>query len=433
MKKIISVISVLVLTVALLTGCMGDTNKVQLHNDGTGTYTSKISFDMAAMGMNNEDANEMVRDLKEELDTDIYKVYKEVKNNKTYVMVSTTIDFSQTSELVEILKDAGYSGIYVLDNGNGIRFKAGIANIIAESGLVYPKDSVDTGAILELAKSENMAKGTFTESSITLDKDIIKVSNGGTISPNKRTATFKFKDEANLYPEIMVSAASENRAPKYKGATNGSTYTSPRTLIANDESGIKSFSYTKNGGSTVYKFENGSLLKKNGTYNFKIKDYYNNTTTFKVTIKDVKAPTLSDVKNGGVYRSTRYIYPDDAFGIAKATLSRNGGTAVKQNNLECITVAKTGYYTLKVTDINGNLKKVSFRVDKVKPTVTGVKNGYKYKKAVTVKFKDNHKVKSAKINGNSFKSGKKISKKGTYKVVVKDVAGNTRTVKFTIK
>lgn len=75
-------------------------------------------------------------------------------------------------------------------------------------------------------------------------------------------------------------------------------------------------------------------------------------------------------------------------------------------------------------------------IDKTAPTVTGVKNGRTYKKAVTIRFKDNKGgsgIKSATLNGKKIKSGKKIKKAGTYTLKVTDKAGNRRTVKFKIK
>jgi hypothetical protein len=72
--------------------------------------------------------------------------------------------------------------------------------------------------------------------------------------------------------------------------------------------------------------------------------------------------------------------------------------------------------------------------DKVKPKVSGVKNGATYKKAVTVKFSDAETgVKSATLNGKKIKSGKKVSAKGSYTLIVTDKAGNKKTVKFKIK
>lgn len=73
-----------------------------------------------------------------------------------------------------------------------------------------------------------------------------------------------------------------------------------------------------------------------------------------------------------------------------------------------------------------------FQIDKYAPTVKGVSNGKTYKSA-KITFKDASGIKSATLNGKSVKSGVKVTKAGSYKLVVKDKHGNTRTVKFKIK
>lgn len=67
------------------------------------------------------------------------------------------------------------------------------------------------------------------------------------------------------------------------------------------------------------------------------------------------------------------------------------------------------------------------------PKATGFKNGATYKKAVILKYKDASEIKSATVNGKAFKSGNKFKKTGHYTITVKDIIGNKRTVKFTIK
>jgi hypothetical protein len=85
-------------------------------------------------------------------------------------------------------------------------------------------------------------------------------------------------------------------------------------------------------------------------------------------------------------------------------------------------------YTIKVKGL-----------DNTKPTVSGVKNKKTYTKAVTIKASDKGSgLKSATLNGkkikvSKLKSGYKVSKAGTYTLKVTDKAGNTKTIKFTIK
>lgn len=108
-----------------------------------------------------------------------------------------------------------------------------------------------------------------------------------------------------------------------------------------------------------------------------------------------------------------------------------------KNNKYSFKATKNGSYTVMLEDINGSryskVVKVN-QIDNVKPTVTGVKNKKTYKKAVKIKFYDKGSgIKSAKLNGKTIKSGKKVSKAGTYKLVVTDKAGNKTSIKFYIK
>lgn len=113
------------------------------------------------------------------------------------------------------------------------------------------------------------------------------------------------------------------------------------------------------------------------------------------------------------------------------------------------TVEKSGYYTVAYVMVNNNVSSgmsidyyrptkfnsvfITKLVDIDKPIISGVKNGGTYSKA-TIKFSDKHSgIKSAKLDGKTVKSGLKVTKKGTHKLVVTDKSGNTKTVRFKIK
>lgn len=101
------------------------------------------------------------------------------------------------------------------------------------------------------------------------------------------------------------------------------------------------------------------------------------------------------------------------------------------------TVKKNGTYTIRVITKDGAAYSIQHKVkglDNTAPQITGVKNGKTYKKAVTIRFSDKGSgIKSAKLNGKTIASGKKVSKKGAYTLKVTDKANNTKTVKFKIK
>ena len=100
---------------------------------------------------------------------------------------------------------------------------------------------------------------------------------------------------------------------------------------------------------------------------------------------------------------------------------------------DAVNLGNEGKKALTVTLTNGNSKTVKVTYDKTAPT-TNVKANKTYKKDVKVTFKDKVAgVKSAKLDGKSVKSGKKVAKKGSHKLVVTDKAGNKTSVKFKVR
>lgn len=143
--------------------------------------------------------------------------------------------------------------------------------------------------------------------------------------------------------------------------------------------------------------------------------------------KTIPAPKLAGVKNNGYYKKNVTVKASSDTIID--TLSVNG-RAVGANNCD---ISREGKNVVICTDVNGNASKITFVIDKTKPVVKGVANGKTYKSAKTIKFSDKYGVKSATLNGKKISTGKKVSKKGSYKLVVKDKAGNQNVVKFKIK
>ena len=150
------------------------------------------------------------------------------------------------------------------------------------------------------------------------------------------------------------------------------------------------------------------------------------------TAKEETAPSISGVTAKKVYNKAISFKVSDPSGIETATYQKNNGTAVA---FACTQkVKKNGTYTVTAKDYYGNEAVKTFKIkDTKKPTVIGVKNGKTYTGAKVLKFKDNCGVAKATLNGKKIVSGKKISKKGSYKLVVTDVNGLKTTVTFKIK
>lgn len=80
---------------------------------------------------------------------------------------------------------------------------------------------------------------------------------------------------------------------------------------------------------------------------------------------------------------------------------------------------------------NGNVAatQLSRTYDTIAPVISGVENGATYNADVAPTFNEG----TATLNGASFSSGETISANGDYTLTVTDAAGNSETVRFTVK
>lgn len=148
---------------------------------------------------------------------------------------------------------------------------------------------------------------------------------------------------------------------------------------------------------------------------------------------DEEAPTVTGTKAGKLTNKFNLKATD---GTKVAGFVYNGGFwDIDRETLGAEFVPeKDGEISIFAIDYLGNKSEaLTYNYDGTAPKVKGVSNGKTYKKAVTIKYSDKNGIKSATLNGKSFKSGKKVSKKGSYKVKVVDKAGNVTTLSFKIK
>ncbi len=178
---------------------------------------------------------------------------------------------------------------------------------------------------------------------------------------------------------------------------------------------------------------------------------------------DAEMPKMKGAKNGKYYKKmpTNVQFTDN---IAVKDVVLNGQSVTSSSskttsNGKTITyttwknsqgkdASKVGKNVFKVTDLNGNTATYTIYIDKKAPVVKGVKNKKTYKNKAVIYVKDNKKLSKVTINGKKQKITKKqlvkkgkykgyykytAKKKGSNKIVVKDAAGNTKTLKITIK
>ncbi len=167
-------------------------------------------------------------------------------------------------------------------------------------------------------------------------------------------------------------------------------------------------------------------------FELEIKDLVKKQEMMISTAKEETVPTISGVKNGSTYNKAVTFTANDLSGIKSGIYRQNNGKETSFDITKKLT--KNGKYTVTVSDYYDNEKSVTFTIkDTKKPVVTGVKNKKTYIGAKTIKFKDNCGISKATLNGKKITSGKKVSKKASYKLVVMDVNGLKTTVSFKIK
>jgi len=242
---------------------------------------------------------------------------------------------------------------------------------VSQTGIRYVFDSgTSEEDVAEMeAMGFDLGDSMAVKIAVTMPDEIVMTT--GTLSEDKMTAEFHIEGNA-LYElhDIVVSTAAETKKPTINGYTAKKTYNSARTVTVKDASGIKKVQYK---------------YKKPGA------DAYGKYQTMDLTA----------------------------------------------------TFAKNGTYMVRAYDCYGNKTTKSFTIkDTKKPVIEGVENKKTYTTERVLTFSDNCGISSVKltVNGESFKlnstqiaDGVRLSDEGDYKVVAKDVNGNSRTVTFTVK
>lgn len=182
-------------------------------------------------------------------------------------------------------------------------------------------------------------------------------------------------------------------------------------------------------GKTVY-YDSGVVSAAENLYAYFDTSVKNGK---KITIKSVKknGGRMVQINTDGVIKSVsvkksgkKYTFGYSSLEILSEQL---------HNNYDKYFLDKEGVYSFTVKLESGAKKSQKVYVDNTAPTAN-VKAGKSYKKGYKLTFSDKVSgIKTAKLDGKTVKSGTKVTKKGKHTLVLKDKAGNTKTIKFTIK
>lgn len=192
--------------------------------------------------------------------------------------------------------------------------------------------------------------------------------------------------------------------PVVSGITNGASVATPVTLSFNEGTA------TLNGKS----FGSGETIDEDGTYTLVVRDTSGNETTRQFTI-DQTAPIITGVTDRALLNQA-------------VTVTFNEGTATLNGKpFAGGSVNAEGTHVIRVVDLVGNATLVTFTIDLTAPDIEGIDQTF-YQDGVTPVFTEG----VAKLNGQPFTSGTRITAEGAYTLRLRDAAGNETTREFNI-
>lgn len=436
MKTMVKTIFCILLTVALLSGCMRAEESFEVGADGTVKISAEILYDKQKMLELAEETGKKISELEADamMRQEGYKII--VRDGKEYYLAPSNDELSQASNLKKFYQDTllpqtdwkDYISLtetsfeaVITANSQGINEDKGIDDLF---------DDYTSKEEYELL--QKYMKDSELVISVTFATPVAKASKGAVFSADKKTVSFSAPMTENTLKEVYAYCENDIAID---GLKSGMLY--KNTVAYTIPDGVQA---TLN-GNTV---EGAVSSEKTGKYELFLKASDGTQKSFYYGV-DKEAPVLEGIKKNGVYNGKKVIKISDSSNLAKVTV--DGKNVMDELELDWDTIEdisdfkysyhleslKEGKHKLIATDKLGNQSSVTFRVDKTAPKVTGIKKNKTYKKTVTIKVADKNGVKSITLNGKSIKTGKKVSKKGSYTLVAKDIAGNKTTVKFKIR
>lgn len=255
--------------------------------------------------------------------------------------------------------------------------------------------------VVENGEYNKDVKPTFNEGTATLDGEVFH--SGDTIS-TEGTHTIVVTD--NSGNKSRVTFVIDKTAPIITGVEEAESYNEDVTISFNEGIGILD-------GKP---FTSETKVSAEGEHTIIVVDRAGNISSVSFVI-DKTAPVVTGVEDDESYPSNVVI----TFNEGEASL--NGVPFV--NGTE---ITKEGTYTIVVKDKAGNTTTKTFTIDKTAPVVSNLKSGETYKEDMTPEFNEG----TATLDGKPYEPGTPVTKEGKHTLVVKDKAGNTTVVNFTI-
>ncbi len=368
-KKLLALFLTMTMLVGMLTGCMGQQNLIAVNADGTCSYTVKVLYEQSAYDEMNAGGSLSST----YIGSGDFTQTTETIDGKNYQAFTRAFSFANTTDFITFLTDdATFYNAFITGSKNPASYEQETFKALFDSVTIDA-----TGFVGQLSADNALSSGDAADvSSITKD-------------------SLQGYDSINAYYKSM-------------GIMMDVSITLPTAIIESNG--------TVSGNTATWDVESvpdsGKLIA---------------ATSGNPISGDTTAPTISGVKNNGIYKKATITASDD---VAVNRVLLNG---LRFNNYK-FKVTQNGKYTLTATDANNNTTTVKFTIDTKAPKIKGLKSGRISKKGVKLKFSDNTGIKSVQINGK--KANKKkvtLKKAGVYTIKVTDKAGNVTKVRYTIR
>ena len=180
--------------------------------------------------------------------------------------------------------------------------------------------------------------------------------------------------------------------------------------------------------------------QKTVTYTFDMESLCSRTEVMVSTAEEETKPTMN-VTHKKTYKNAKTVTVKDASGIKAAKYKEKGGE-YKEFDFT-MTFTKNGTYTVSAEDYYGNKRARTFTIkDETKPKVSGVTNKKTYTTEREIAFSDNCGIKFVNVYIDDEKirltdeqviNGIIVEDPADYRIYIRDVNGNSRNVRFTIK
>ena len=360
MKKMKAVIACL-LAMIMLTGCLGLNTEMTINEDGTCGYTLTYYYEQSTFELMKDDASSSM------LTCGDFSQDTKMINGKTYQSFSRTFSFASRDELKNFLtNDAVYLAKFKQDS------KA--ADKYTSDSFHAPFKNVTLTADTFIGEA---GTNNYTSMSTKSAQSSKTQNNAQTLDVAQMSSQLKGKSLNEYYKAlgiiVDISLVLPQPVREANGAVEGNKVTWNLDNLPDDSKLVATCGDTP------------------------------------IISGDKEAPKIQGIKNNAITKKTVSVKVTDNVSVKEVTI--NG----KHFNMSQFKLAKSGRYTIKAVDANGNVSTVKFTIDTKAPVFKGVRHG--------------------KVNGKKQKVKKKlvIRKKGKNTVIACDKAGNQSKVVFTIK